>query len=127
MSEKVSPSDAGAVTGIEDMQRAQLRFELDRGARFVMYSYCISIIYTSFRRSSKIYFIPAGQGSVAKGVGYSLVSFLLGWWGIPWGPIYTIGSIVNNSKGGIDVTEMVIAALEGRPSVGMAPPQEQAG
>ena len=28
----------------------------------------------------------------------SNLSLLLGWWGIPWGPIYTIRALVINSK-----------------------------
>jgi hypothetical protein len=30
----------------------------------------------------------------------SLISAILGWWGFPWGPIWTIGSILGNAKGG---------------------------
>jgi hypothetical protein len=28
---------------------------------------------------------------------------LLGWWGIPWGPIYSIQSLVTNFRGGKQV------------------------
>ena len=28
------------------------------------------------------------------------VSAFLGWWGVPWGPIYTIGSVIKNAFGG---------------------------
>lgn len=34
------------------------------------------------------------------GLQASLVSALFGWWGFPWGPIWTIGSIFQNAKGG---------------------------
>jgi hypothetical protein len=30
----------------------------------------------------------------------SFISALFGWWGFPWGPIWTIGSILGNAKGG---------------------------
>lgn len=30
----------------------------------------------------------------------SLLSGLFGWWGVPWGPIWTIGSILENARGG---------------------------
>jgi DnaJ domain len=30
----------------------------------------------------------------------SFVSAVVGWWGFPWGPIWTIGSIFNNASGG---------------------------
>ena len=46
---------------------------------------------------------------------YTLISLLAGWWGIPWGPIYTITSLVTNLRGGKDVTQHVIASL-GQPA-----------
>jgi hypothetical protein len=61
------------------------------GGRFVVYPYCISIIVLSFKRSSEVVFVePAKRG---KPVRYVLVSLVLGWWGIPWGPVWTIQSI----------------------------------
>jgi hypothetical protein len=30
----------------------------------------------------------------------SLTSAIFGWWGFPWGPIWTIGSIIQNARGG---------------------------
>ena len=35
-----------------------------------------------------------------KGLKASLISALFGWWGFPWGPIWTISSICNNAAGG---------------------------
>jgi hypothetical protein len=32
----------------------------------------------------------------------SNLSLLLGWWGIPWGPIYTIRALAINSKAKVD-------------------------
>ncbi|WP_256364380.1 hypothetical protein [Nostoc piscinale] len=39
------------------------------------------------------------------------MSLFLGWWGIPWGIIYTIQSVVTNLQGGKDVTPQVMSAL----------------
>jgi hypothetical protein len=41
-------------------------------------------------------------GSCRKkaGLKYTVISVLLGWWGIPWGPIYTLQAIGRNSAGG---------------------------
>jgi hypothetical protein len=39
------------------------------------------------------------------------LSAFLGWWGIPWGPIYTIQSLSKNISGGKDVTDQVLASL----------------
>ena len=44
------------------------------------------------------------ESAVVKGLPYTLLSLVAGWWGIPWGPIFTIGALYNNLKGGKDVT-----------------------
>jgi hypothetical protein len=61
----------------------------------------------TFRRGSDIYFIPAGTSATSKGIGFTVLSLVAGWWGIPWGPIYTIGSVITNMQGGKDVTDAV--------------------
>ena len=38
---------------------------------------------------------------IKAGLPYSFFTFLLGWWGIPWGPIYTVQAIYRNFKGGV--------------------------
>jgi len=98
------------IVGAEGLSNAQMQEELQRGARFVIYQYAISVVVMSFRRPSNIYFIRAGQRSLTPGLGFSAVSLLLGWWGIPWGPIYTIQSLWNNFSGGRDVTSEVVAS-----------------
>jgi hypothetical protein len=92
------------INGIEGMTQDQLRFELQRGAKIVCYQYCISIFILSFRRSSDAYYIPAGQSSVGKGLPWTVVTLVMGWWGIPWGPIFSIQSLITNFKGGKDLT-----------------------
>jgi hypothetical protein len=61
----------------------------------------------TFKRGSDIYFIPANAKASSKGMSFTVISLLAGWWGIPWGPIYTISSVVKNLQGGIDVTDSV--------------------
>ena len=39
------------------------------------------------------------------------VSFLLGWWGFPFGPIFTVWALAITLTGGNDVTSMVVARL----------------
>ncbi|MBI5954645.1 MAG: hypothetical protein HY865_23560 [Chloroflexi bacterium] len=99
------------INGLEGMTVGDVRSEVARGGKFVIFQYCISILIMTFRRSSSIYFIKAGEGAFGAGIGYTLTSLLLGWWGIPWGPIYTIGSVVTNLGGGKDVTQEVMASL----------------
>lgn len=93
------------IIGIEGLTVAQLDDELERGGKFVVYQYCISIVIMTFKRSSNVYLIRDGEGAFGKGLKYTLLSLILGWWGIPWGPIYTIGAIVTNCRGGKDVTQ----------------------
>jgi len=99
------------IVGIDGLDGEQLEKELSRGAKFVVYEYCISVIVMTFKRSSSIYFIRGGESAFGKGIGFTLISLFLGWWGIPWGPIYTIGSIATNCSGGKDLTEEVLDVL----------------
>ncbi len=98
------------IVGIDGLSTTQVNDEIARGGRFVYFQYCLSIVVMTFKRPSDIYFIRAGESAVSHGLRFSLVSLLFGWWGIPWGPIYTIGSFVTNFQGGKDVTQQVIAS-----------------
>ena len=73
------------------------------------YYLTISIIFFSVKVASRFYIIGSENTKVINGT-YSLVTFLLGWWGIPWGPIYTIQSLVSNLRGGnrIKVAELLV-------------------
>ncbi len=99
------------IQGIEGMSVNEINLELQRGAKFVIFQYCISVIVMTFKRPSNIYFIRLGDNAIVKGIGYTLLSLLFGWWGIPWGPIYTIQSLVRNLGGGKEVTKQVMASL----------------
>ena len=100
------------IEGIEGMLPEQIRFELQRGAKFVFFYYSVSVVVMSFRRASPVYFIPAGKNALGKGLPWTLLTLVAGWWGIPWGPIYTVQSLVVNFKGGKDVTAELSASLQ---------------
>ncbi|WP_238649935.1 hypothetical protein [Paenibacillus piscarius] len=102
------------IKGIENMDGGNIMSQIQQGGKFVVYTYCFSIILVTFRRSSNIYFIRADEGSVKKGLKYTLFTLLLGWWGIPWGPIYSIGALITNFRGGKDITNEVLASLAGQ-------------
>jgi hypothetical protein len=99
------------IVGLEGMTVDQLHEELRAGGKFVVYQFCISVLVMTFRRSSDIHFVKSGESAVVKGMGYTLTSFLLGWWGIPWGLIYTPAALATNLGGGKNVTREVLAAL----------------
>jgi hypothetical protein len=71
------------IVGFEDMQSIpQLQQELQQGAKFVMYQYCISLFVVTFKR-----------------------------WGLPWGPIYTLQTLWINLRGGKDITKEIAASM----------------
>ncbi len=109
------------IVGIEGLSVDQLNFELQRGAKFVIFQYAYSIVIMSFRRGSDIHFFRGGESTALKSAKYNLLTLLAGWWGIPWGPIYTIQALITNARGGKNVTQQVLAALN-TPASSAAPP-----
>jgi hypothetical protein len=62
-----------------------------------------SVIILSFKIPSRYYI--AGRDNLGRTkAAYSLASLLFGWWGVPWGPIYTIQSLSTNLSGGERMT-----------------------
>jgi hypothetical protein len=99
------------IRGVEGMTAEQLREAVARGGKFVLFPYTISVVVMTFRRSSDIFFIPPGGTAGKAGLPYVLTSAFLGWWGFPWGLIYTPMSLFQSLKGGKDVTAEVMAQL----------------
>ncbi len=107
------------IRGIEGLTADQLNFEIQRGGKFVFYQYCISVIVVTFRRSSDFYLVREGESRVGRGLPWTLLTLVLGWWGIPWGPIYSVQSLVVNLKGGKDVTAELLARLQPKAATGI--------
>lgn len=99
------------IKGIEGLTNQQINEELRSGGRFVVYRYTISLVAVTLRRSSDIYFVRSTEKAALKGMSYTLLTLIMGWWGIPWGPIYTIGSLATNLGGGKDVTHEIVNAV----------------
>ncbi len=93
------------------MKHGELEFELQRGAKFVLFQYCVSVIVLTSGVHRIFILFAKVKNAVVKGLPFTLLSLVAGWWGIPWGPIYTIQSIYNNSRGGKDVTQAVVNSL----------------
>jgi hypothetical protein len=96
------------IIGTKGLTDEQIHQAIERGAKFVVFQYCISVFLMTFKRSSDVYFIRPGHTALTPRIGYSILSLLLGWWGIPWGPIYTIQAFWNNAIGGLDLTPEVL-------------------
>ena len=63
----------------------------------------ISVVVMTFKLPSRHY--VAGRDNVVFAqVACTVASLLLGWWGIPWGPIYTAQALAKNLSGGYRMT-----------------------
>jgi hypothetical protein len=103
------------IIGVEGLTAAGLAAEVAQGGRFVSFPYVVSVFIMSFRRASDIYYVRPGESPRLKGLPFLLISALLGWWGIPWGLYWTSVALVDNLRGGTDVTQEVVASLTGSP------------
>jgi hypothetical protein len=74
------------------------------GERLVFYEYCISLLFISLRRPTALVRLRRGQRGWIKGLPYTLVSLLFGWWCVPWGFIYTPLVLWTNLSGGREIT-----------------------
>ena len=104
------------IKGIEGLSIQEIRSEIERGAKFVHFTYCISIILMTFRRPSSIYFIRPRESAIRYGWSFLLISLIFGWWGIPWGPIYTLGAIFG-AFSGKNLTPEVMSELESQHAI----------
>jgi len=98
--------------GIEGMTNEEIQREIERGGKFVIFPFCVSILVMTFRRSSGIYFIRNGEMALAKGWPFALISLFFGWWGFPWGLIWTPMTLFQTLSGGKDVTLDVLGAAQ---------------
>ncbi len=99
------------IIGIDGMSIDEIKFEINRGTKFVTYEFCISIILVIFRRRGAVYFIKSGESRVAKGLGLTFLTLILGWWSFPKGPFYTIDVMFSNLSGGKNVTNEILIFL----------------
>lgn len=99
------------IKNIEGLRVSQIKQLVNEGGKFVIFPYTISILIMTFKRSSNIYFIHPGENSIKYSYPFVILNFILGWWGFPWGPIYTIGSLYRHIAGGKDLTQEVLSHL----------------
>jgi hypothetical protein len=99
------------IKNIDGLRVSQIRDMVQQGGKFVVFPYTVSVVLVTLRRSSDIYFIKADENTFKYSYCYVLLNLIIGWWGIPWGPIYTIGAAYDNIVGGKDLTLEVMSHL----------------
>ena len=70
----------------------------------------------SFKQGTDIYFLRSTENAVVKSLPYTLLTLVAGWWGIPFGPIFSVMALFNNLKGGKDATKEVMSILNVQPA-----------
>jgi len=87
----------------------ELKKKIDSGSRFIIFQYCISVFFAvTLKRFSPVIFINPDERLSKYYKRYNILSLIFGWWGLPWGPVYTIKYVNFNKKGGIDYTEEIM-------------------
>lgn len=99
------------IRNIEGLSVSQIKQIVNEGGRFVHFPYTISLVLMTLKRSSSIYFIRPDENSFKYSYKHVGTNLVLGWWGIPWGPIYTIGALYHQISGGKDITQVVLSQL----------------
>ena len=94
-----------AVVGAEGLSEAEIIAACNAGARLVYFHYTVSVLVMTLRRSSAVHLIRKGEGTLARSLPYTLLTLVAGWWGVPFGPIYSVMSLFANLSGGTDVTD----------------------
>lgn len=101
------------IRDIGGLSTTALREAIAGGSRVVRFDFTISLLVTTLQRKSGAHLVRPGEKASAKGISYTVLSALFGWWGIPDGPKQTLKSIRSNMRGGRDVTEDVKSILDG--------------
>lgn len=95
----------------ENLSFEQVIKERNNGGKFVFFSYLIPRPWFSpVKRISKIYFLRSEDKASIHNRKYNIINLLWGWWGLPFGPVYTYAAIKSN-KTGIDITDDVFDNL----------------
>ena len=80
------------IAGAEGLSHAELVAELERGGRLVRFSYAVSLCVISWGSDSRPHLVRAGEGTFFKALPYTLWTLFLGWWAIPFGPVFTFAA-----------------------------------
>ena len=101
------------IKNIGGLSPENLQQEVKEGGKFIYYPYAISLLLITIKRTSCVYLVRKRENAFTKGLRFTIISALFGWWGFPFGPKHTFNYIRTNVKGGKDVTDEVMATVAG--------------
>lgn len=93
------------IIGLENKSNNEIKELLSNGGKVVYFQYTISMIFLTQKNNSPFFYIAPNESTFSFGVKYLLLSLFFGWWGIPWGPIYTLETLFTTLFGGKEVTK----------------------
>ncbi len=91
------------VSGIKDGTAVYNGERVTAESIVTRYELCYSIILFTSKKSSGFLLMGTPEQKRTL-ITYTLLTFLFGWWGIPWGFIWPPAIIANNLFGGVKVT-----------------------
>jgi hypothetical protein len=104
-------SELPQIKNLGHLSLDEIRAEVDRGARFIVFAYTISFFISYRRLHSPVFFLIPGKWPIIYGYPYLLLSLIFGWWRFPLGPLYTLMDMFEAFRGK-DFTHEVLYALE---------------
>jgi hypothetical protein len=67
--------------------------------RVTRYAVAISLLVVSFTVRSGLY-IVGHHATALVATAFTVISLIFGWWGVPWGPVFTVRAVWRNVRGG---------------------------
>lgn len=92
------------IRGIEWMSPGEIEMQVQAGARFLAFEYCVSFFSRTRIFQSRIYFIKPKESFANKIVYFCLVSIIMGW----SNPFKLYKTLRTNISGGMNVTDRVL-------------------
>ena len=99
------------------LSKEKILAELESSGKFVVFQWCFSVLVFTVKDFSEVYFIRPYESILSKHIWHTLITIIFGWWGIPWGPIYTVRSLMINFNGGKIVTQEAMEYLDKHPQL----------
>src|SRR4051794_13881621 len=78
--------------------------------RLVIFPYVYSVVLFTSKRAAAGIWCHSCRSALRWQ--YGLISLLFGWWGFPWGPLYTPGALIRSFAGGQQPREENAELLE---------------
>ena len=86
------------------------------GKRYVIYPYVASLLVLTFRRNmGSVRLVETGNWPMGPLFGAATITTFFGWWGFPWGIIWSPLALFNLWCGGRDATKEILTDVVGGP------------